>query len=103
MVAEADIDADGVSSLSWLNFALVFFNLGKVPLMVFLTFLALPFWAISILLNHYLSNDAALLSALYLIPAFIAALFFLKILTMPFVKILVALEKEHESAAIIIG
>lgn len=101
--AETDVNADGISSVAWLNSALAFFNLGKIPLMVFLTFLALPFWSISILANHYLNNDSALLGALYLIPGFIAALFISKILTMPFVKIFAALEKEHESAATIIG
>lgn len=101
--AEADINTDGVSSLTWLNSALAFFNLGKVPLMVFLTFLALPFWAITILLNYYLNNDSALLGALYMIPAFIAALFISKILSMPFVRLFDALEKKHESAATIIG
>ncbi|WP_439879820.1 hypothetical protein ACSX1A_11625 [Pontibacter sp. MBLB2868] len=101
--AEADLDADGISAVTWLNSALAFFNLGKIPLMVFLTFLALPFWVLSILANYYLNNGSTLLGAVYLIPCFIAALFISKILTMPFVKLFAALEKEHESAVTIIG
>jgi hypothetical protein len=100
---EAEVDADGVSSVTWLNSVLAFFNLGKVPFMVFLTFLALPFWVISILANHYFNNDYALLGLLYLVPSFIAALFVSKILTRPFVKIFAAMEIEHDSVATIIG
>ncbi|EJF10449.1 OB-fold-containig protein [Pontibacter sp. BAB1700] len=100
---EPDVDADGISSVSWLNNVLAFFNLGKVPFMVFLTFLALPFWAISILANYYFNDGYTLLGWLYLIPSFIAALFVSKFLTMPFVGVFAALEKKHESAANIIG
>ncbi|MDX5418307.1 MAG: DUF1449 family protein [Hymenobacteraceae bacterium] len=100
---EPEVDADGVSAVSWLNNVLAFFNLGKVPFMVFLSFLALPFWVISILANYYFNNDYALLGLLYLVPSFIAALLVSKILTTPFVKVFAALEKEHESAASIIG
>jgi hypothetical protein len=96
-------EAEGVSAISWLNGALAFFNLGKVPLMVFLTFLALSFWVISILANHYLNNNYELLGLLLLVPAFLAALFVAKVLTTPFVKLFAAFEKEHESTATIIG
>ena len=100
---EAKVDADGVSSVTWLNSALAFFNLGKVPLMVFLTFWALPCWVLSILANHYLNNDYQLLGLVYLIPSFIAGLFVAKLLTAPFVKLFAALEKEHESSTTVIG
>ena len=96
-------DAEGLAAISWLNSALAFFNLGKVPLMVFLTFLALSFWVISILANHYLNNNYELLGLLLLVPAFLAALFVAKVLTTPFVKLFAAFEKEHESTATIIG
>ena len=100
---EAEVDGDSISSITWLNAALAFFNLGKVPFMVFLTFLALPFWVIAILANHYLNNNYELLGLLYLVPSFIAALFVSKFLTMPFIRLFAALEKEHASAATIIG
>jgi hypothetical protein len=100
---DAEVDADGVSAVTWLNSALAFFHLGKVPFMVFLTFLALPFWVISILANYYLNNNYELLGLLYLVPSFVAALLVSKVLTTPFVKVFAALEIEHESAATIIG
>ncbi|MFD2245357.1 OB-fold-containig protein [Pontibacter ruber] len=100
---ETGVDADGVSSVSWLNSVLAFFNLGKVPFMVFLTFLALPFWVISILANYYLNSNYELLGLLYLLPSFLAALFVSRFLTMPFIRLFAAMEKEHEPAASIIG
>jgi hypothetical protein len=100
---DTEVDADGISSVAWLNSALAFFNLGKVPFMVFLTFLALPFWVISILANYYLNPGYELLGLLYLVPSFIVALIVSKFLTMPFVRLFAAMEKEHESAATIIG
>ncbi|MHC2993345.1 hypothetical protein OB13_17830 [Pontibacter sp. HJ8] len=100
---DTEVQADGVSAVTWLNSALAFFNLGKVPFMVFLTFLALPFWVISILVNYYFNHNYELLGLLYLLPSFIAALFVSKILTRPFVKVFAALEIEHDSAATIIG
>lgn len=100
---DTEVDADGVSAVTWLNSALAFFHLGKVPFMVFLTFLALPFWVISILVNYYLNPGFELLGLLYLVPSFVAALFVYKLLTMPFVRLFAAMEKEHESAANIIG
>jgi Protein of unknown function (DUF1449) len=101
--AGAGGDGEGISAIAWLNGALAFFNLGKVPLMVFLTFWALPFWVISILANYYLNNNYELLGLLYLVPSLLVALFVAKILTAPFVKLFAALEKEHESAVTIIG
>jgi hypothetical protein len=56
----------------WLNGALAFFNLGRIPLMVFLSFVALPLWAGSIpatpLCGQHLPGqvpDAALREAVY--------------------------------------
>ena len=98
-----EMDADGVSGVSWLNHALCFFNFGKVPLMLFVTFLALPFWVISILANYFLHNSSVLLGWLLLLPAFIAGLFISKILTTPFVRLYAALDKEPTSSASLIG
>lgn len=98
-----DVNAGGISAIAWLNSALAFFNLGKIPLMVFLTFVALPFWTISILVNYYLHNDSVVIGMLYLLPGLVVALFISKVLTMPFIKLFAALEIEHESAATVIG
>ncbi|TXK47939.1 DUF1449 family protein [Pontibacter qinzhouensis] len=95
--------SDAVSSVSWFNSALAFFNLGRIPLMLFLTFLALPLWVFSILGNHYLQNSSALLGLLLLVPAFFLSLIVSKVLTTPFIKLFDTLEKEHASTATLTG
>ena len=86
-------DATGVA---WLNHALAFFNLGRLPLMVFVSFVALPLWVGSILLNYYLGNASLLLGLLLLLPLLIGSLLVAKILTTPFVRLFAALEKNHD-------
>jgi hypothetical protein len=97
------IDSGEGASTDWFHSALSFFNLGKVPFMVFMSFLVLPFWTTGILTNYYLAFLPTVFHFLLLIPAFVGSLFLAKIFTTPFVKIFAALEKEHESNVTIIG
>ncbi|QNE39829.1 DUF1449 family protein [Hymenobacter sp. NBH84] len=106
VATDADVDLDahtglhlhhGEVGVDWLNNALVFFNLGRVPLMVFLSFVALPLWAGSILLNYYTQNTFWLLGIVFLLPLLVGSLFLAKVLTMPFVKLFAALEKDHDA------
>ncbi len=97
----SDINKD--FSVAWLNNILAFFNLGRVPFMVFMSFLALPFWVLAILTIHYLPYLNGWLAFLMLIPNLFLSLFIAKILTTPFVKMFAALEKEHDSSVTIIG
>ena len=104
--AELELDdghAADVSGITWLNSALGFFNLGKIPLMLFLSFLALPFWAITLLIVHYVPAGSGLIGWALLVPSLVAALLVSKILTTPFVKLFSVLEKEHDSKVNIIG
>ncbi|OUJ74687.1 OB-fold-containig protein [Hymenobacter crusticola] len=89
---------DGIG-VSWLNHVLGFFNLGRVPLMVFVSFVALPLWVGSILLNYSLGNTALLPGLLLLVPLFAGSLLLAKVLTTPFVRLFNALEKNHDSGA----
>ena len=93
---------DGVGT-GWLNGALAFFNLGRIPLMVFLSFVFLPLWVGSILANYYTGNTSLLLGLAFLLPLFIGSLFVAKFLTLPFVKLFIAMEKDHEAGAVVIG
>lgn len=88
-------------SVSWLNSILAFFNLGQVPFMVFMSFLILPVWVISILTNHYLANSSLLMGLLLLVPNLIVSLFIAKFLTMPFVRIFSYLYKDPEQEDIV--
>ena len=87
----------------WLNGALAFFNLGRIPLMIFLSFVFLPLWAGSILLNYYTANSSLLLGLAFFLPLLVASLFVAKFLTLPFVKLFTALEKDHDAGAVVIG
>ena len=100
---DADLDGNTASDLLVLNKVLSFFNIGKVPFMVFLTFLSFPMWMLSLVVNNLLGNNSFILSLLFLFPIFIISLFIAKILTMPFIKIFAALEKEDETDDIIGG
>lgn len=95
--------SDSSVSVTWLNSVLTFFNLGHVPFMVFLSFLVLPMWIISLLANYFLGNTSGILGTLLLLPNLFVSLFIAKILTTPFVKIFAALNKEDNSQQVILG
>lgn len=90
-----DLDTEAHLGVAWLNHALAFFNLGRVPLMVFLSFVALPLWVGSILVNHYTHNESGLLGLAFGVPLFVGSLFIAKVLTAPFVRLFASLEKSH--------
>ncbi|PHR29580.1 MAG: hypothetical protein COA38_11185 [Fluviicola sp.] len=93
---DVDVDADVDSAnIFGLNKVLYFFNLGRVPFMIFLTFLVLPWWFGTVLVNHWLGFEGFLTGLLVTVPMFFLALFVAKILTTPFVKIFDALDKEN--------
>ncbi|MGV6861194.1 MAG: hypothetical protein ACWA41_05455 [Putridiphycobacter sp.] len=100
---DVDIDADvdtevstAGGSVAWLNKILLFFNLGKIPFMVWLTFLSLPLWFLMIIVNHLLNNTTFIIGLLIFIPLLIVSAFIAKPLTFPFVKVFEALEKENK-------
>jgi phosphoglycerol transferase MdoB-like AlkP superfamily enzyme len=94
---------DGGLGTDWLNNALAFFNLGRVPLMFWLSFVALPLWVGSILTNYLLHNSSLLIGLVLLLPLLFGSLFLAKILTLPFVKLFAALEKDHDAGAQAVG
>ncbi|MDJ0364605.1 hypothetical protein QMK33_05530 [Hymenobacter sp. H14-R3] len=105
--AQADFHVDGghlpTADSDWLNGALAFFNLGRIPLMVFISFVALPLWVGSILVNYYTGNTALLPGLLFLVPLLVGSIFLAKFLTLPFVRLFAALEKDHDGGAVALG
>jgi hypothetical protein len=93
---ELEVEAGGHGSVEWLNSVLLFFNIGQVPFMVFLTFLVIPLWVISVMGNYYLGNTSFLLGLILLIPNLVVSLFIAKFLTAPLVKVFGALDKESK-------
>ncbi len=47
--------------------SLAFFNVGKVPLMLLLSFIAIPLWFISLTVNYYLQNTSVIISLIFLL------------------------------------
>ena len=104
---DADVDAgtdlgDGHAEggLEWLNSLLRFFNLGRIPLMVFLTFLILPLWLFCIIVNDFFGFHGLLPGLLTLVVGFWVCLFVAKVLTMPFVKLFDKLDEDKNYSAI---
>ena len=97
------VDADAGISVSWLNSILAFFNLSHIPLMVFISFLVLPMWFISVQLNDILGNTNFLLGLVFLIPNLLVSLFIAKFLTMPFVKMFSKMNSEGQTTTTMIG
>ena len=101
--ADAEAAATGEISVSWFNNVLSFFNIDKVPLMIFLTFWIIPMWLISIMTNHTFGNHYFLLSLVFLIPNLIVSLFIAKPITVPFIKIFKYLDEDTESSQVLLG
>jgi hypothetical protein len=105
---DLDVDLDGPEvdahvSVGWLNSVLAFFNLGQIPFMIFLSFLMLPMWIISVQLNHLIGNTGFLLGLVFLIPNLFVSLFIAKFLTMPFVKLFSKMGEDGETTTTMIG
>lgn len=93
---DMETDVDGEISVSWLNHVLAFFNLGQLPFMVFMTFLIVPMWAISVMTNYYLENQSFMLSLVLLVPILIVSAFIAKFATQPFVKLFSHLDSNYD-------
>ncbi|MCH2199249.1 MAG: YqiJ family protein [Flavobacteriales bacterium] len=99
---EVDIDPDvDTSGLMWLNNVLVFFNLGKIPFMVWLSFLSLPLWFIHNNANHLLGIDSFLFGLITFFPALIIGLFIAKFATWPFVGLFAKFEEGTKEKVIL--
>lgn len=103
MEVEAEAEVDGGASVGWLNEVLRFFNIDKIPLMIFFTFWAIPLWAMSVMVNHLLGNESFLLSLVFLVPELIVSLLIAKPLTLPFVKLFSKLNEPTEQSADLFG
>ncbi|MFT5619620.1 MAG: hypothetical protein ACI85I_002867 [Arenicella sp.] len=91
--ADIDIDAGGGFGFSQ---ALYFFNIGSLPFMIILSFLAFFMWSASVLTNHYIGNSSWLIALGLFIPISIGSLFLTKFATIPFVKMFAAMEQETD-------
>ena len=93
---DADVDADtnAGNALGWFAGALHFFNFGKVPFMVLMSFVVLTAWSLSILLNDNIGHGRWWFALAMFIPIVFLSLIAGKILSTPFVPIFKALDNE---------
>ncbi len=106
--AEADTDIDHGGEVhagghGVVMQSLIFFNVGKVPLLVLLSFIAIPFWAMALIVNYYLKVDSFGLSLVLAIPEFIFSLFIAKVFTEPIAKIFKNMDEEFGKGIDYIG
>lgn len=95
MDVDADIDGGGgQSGVGWLNHALVFFNLGKVPFMIWLTIHALATWFICVDVNYIIGNSTFILGLAIFLGAALASAFIAKFVTQPFLKFFISLQQD---------
>lgn len=97
--AEVDVDVE----VGGLATVLSFFNIGHMPLMIFLTFFALPLWVSTILINDFLGIHSFTAGLISFIPLFIGCLFVAKFLTIPIAKFYRKLRQNTEAVEYIVG
>jgi hypothetical protein len=100
---DKNIHVDLKAQPSRLTSLLHFFNLGKVPFMIFLSFLTLFVWSGSILSNYYLGNQSVGFALVLLIPNLLVSLLLTKIVTLPLIHVFSDGKNEFESNRDLIG
>lgn len=97
---DTDMEGNPEGGLDWVNSILRFFNLGRIPLMVFLSFLILPLWVFCIVVNDLLGFHSLLPGLFTLGMGFIVCLLLAKVLTLPFVRLFDKMEEEKNFSVI---
>jgi membrane protein implicated in regulation of membrane protease activity len=98
---DGDIDIDGSADISWINNVLTFFNLGKIPLMIWLSFVVFPTWFICVNITGFLGISNFFVGLLIFLPALIASMFLAKFLTWPFVRFFQKIDEDSKEKEII--
>ena len=83
---DIDVDADG-GEVGWVSGSLAFFNFGKLPFMVIMSFLVLFSWSISVLVNYYLGGGSILFAIALFFPNLFVSLCLTKLITTPLLPV----------------
>lgn len=101
--ADADVEASANSSgdISFLNNVLLFFNLGRMPLMIWMSFLVIPLWFVCININGFFGIHNFFLGLVVFFPTLFGSLFIAKFLTWPFMKFFQKIDQDGKKKEII--
>jgi hypothetical protein len=98
---EFEIEGSVSGDVSWLNNVLSFFNLGRIPFMIWLSFVSLPLWLLSININNFLGIESFIFGLLSLIPMLFLSLLLSKVLTTPFARFFEKINEDSRKKEII--
>lgn len=71
------------TNVGWFGVVLAYFNFGRVPFMIIMSFVSLFLWVGSILGNHYIGGGTVWVALLLFVPNLIVSLFLAKLVTNP--------------------
>ena len=90
---DVDVDTDvSTASAGSLAGVLHFFNFGKLPFMVIMSFVVLSSWAISVLANYYFGGGSSLFALALVFPNLFVGLCLTKIITTPLIPVFEKME-----------
>lgn len=102
-----DFDADGdadVHSGGSFNGVLLYFNIGTVPVTIWLSFLIFTCWILTVFETYYLNPGRLLLiGAAFAIPNLVVGMYVAKFLTAPLKKVFAAMSSKTLSTKSLIG
>ncbi len=93
---DVDVDADAQVSGGFIANLLQFFNFGKMPFMVVMSFLNLFQWVIALPANHYLGHYATMFALGAILPILAVSLLLTKVITTPLIPLFAQLDTHEE-------
>jgi hypothetical protein len=98
---EFEIEGGVSGDVSWLNNVLSFFNLGRIPFMIWLSFVSLPLWLLCVNINNFLGIESFIFGLFSLIPLLFLSLLISKVLTTPFARFFEKINEDSKKKEII--
>ncbi len=100
---DVDVESDVELDVGGLASVLAFFNLDQLPLMIFLTFYAIPLWVTTLIGNDLLGFSSMAAGMIVFVPSMVVCLFIAKFLTIPFALFYRKIKTETEAVEHIVG
>jgi len=100
---DVDVETDMELDVNGFASVLAFFNLDQLPLMIFLTFYAIPLWVVTLIGNDLFGIDSFGGGLVVFVPSMIVCLFIAKFSTMPFALFYRRVKTQTEAVKDIVG